>query len=143
MSDPRESVLRIYEGAIRALDTKAQIFLALLTITVGPLAARFAAAELPLWVRALQAAFFCAAALLFILCLFPRSGPRGQGVIFNLSRTPEQVRAHVSDPGFVLDFGESAGVLHGIYLAKRRRMREGIIVLGVYVAALSTVLVLP
>lgn len=133
----------MYEGAIRALDTKAQIFLALLTITVGPLAARLSAAELPLWVRAIHAGFFCAAALLFVLCLFPRSGPRGQGVIFDLSRTPEQVRDHVSDPGFALDFGQSAGVLHGIYRAKRRRMRAGVVLLGVYVAALSAALVLP
>ncbi|MDF2235326.1 hypothetical protein P2H44_22435 [Albimonas sp. CAU 1670] len=143
MADPQDTILRMYEGAIRALDTKAQIFLAVLTITVSPLAARLSEAHLPLWARALQAAFFCAATLLFILCLLPRSGRPGTGMLFDSARTPEEVAAHVSRTDFGVDYAASIGVLHGIYLAKRRRMRAGVVLVGIYVTALSAALVLP
>jgi len=143
MADPHETVLRTYEGAIRALDTKAQVFLAVLTITVSPLALRLSEADLPLWTRALQAGFFCAATLLFILCLLPRSGPRGSGMLFDSARSPAEVAAHVGAPDFAVDYAATVGVLHGIYLAKRRRMRAGVVLVGIYVTALSAALVLP
>ena len=64
-------------------------------------------------------------------------------MLFDSARSPAEVAAHVGAPDFVVDYAATVGVLHGIYLAKRRRMRAGVVLVGIYVTALSAALVLP
>ncbi len=139
--DPRDGVARMYESAIRAIDTKAQIFLALLTITVSPIFARLSAFEASLYTRAGTAAVFLGCCAMFVLCLIPR-GDRG-GMLFNPARSAEEVRAHVARPDFAPDLSATIGVLHRIYAAKTRRLRIGVALLALYLAIIGATFVAP
>lgn len=142
MSDSQDRVISMYEGALRAVDTKAQIFLAFLTITIAPVFGRLAELEAPSPIRIFEGVLFGLTAIMFVVCLYPRRGKAPTLVLFSLSRSGEEVGAHVTAPDFVPDRAGTLAVLHDIYRVKVRSVTAGIVFLTAYVLTAALALAL-
>ncbi len=142
MSDSRDNLIRMYEGSLRAVDTKAQIFMAFVTITIAPLFGRLSQVDAPLAARLAVAGLCGASTLLFVICLYPRRAKRAPQMMFDISRKGTEVGALVTAPDFRLDEAATIATLHDIYVIKVRAVTAGILLLAAYVLAAMLTLAL-
>lgn len=133
MADSRDSLIRMYEGALRAIDTKAQIFLAFLTISIAPVLGQLSAGTTPQAVKLAAASLCAGSVLLFAFCLYPRRAKRAHQPVFDIFRRGEEVGAFVTAPDFVLDETATISTLHDIYVIKVKSVSAGILMLAGYV----------
>ena len=133
MADSRDNLIRMYEGALRAIDTKAQIFLAFLTISIAPILGQLSASDTPQTAKFAAAVLCAGSTLLFAFCLYPRRAKRAHQPVFDIHRRGEEVGAFVTAPGFVLDEMATISTLHDIYVIKVRSVTAGILMLAGYV----------
>lgn len=140
MAEPRADVVRMYEGALRALDTKAQIFLGFLTLSVAPVFTRLAALEAPWPARTGEALLFGASVLAFVVCLWPRRGARSSQMLFDVTKTEAELRAAAAREPFEIDYADTIGTLHGIYVMKVRALRAGTVLLAAYALSAAAAL---
>jgi len=134
---PHAAALKMYDGALRALDTKSQIYLAFLTITMFPAFGRLAGLELPLIVRAGEMALFMGAMLSFTICLYPRRGRRAENGLFDTSLKGERVAVLLTEVGETLDLGPNVATLHDIYRVKARAVAFGIVLVALYATTVA------
>ena len=137
MADSREAVIKMYDGALRALDTKSQIFLAFLTITMTPVFTRLHDMGLPLWVRAAEAVLFTAATASFVFCLFPRRGKRTTHGLFDTDMSGAEVATMLEQSGFDFDATGPIETLHDIYRIKARAVTLGIALIAVHILTVA------
>lgn len=132
------NVVKMYEGALRALDTKAQIFLAFLTITMNSAYARLMTIELPPAVRLGEVALFLGAVMCFVFCLYPRRGKRSANGLFDLGLTGAQLIALMErNRGSEIDLSPNVATLHEIYRIKARSVALGIVLIGLYATTVA------
>lgn len=142
MAEQRADVVRLYEGALRALDTKAQIYLAFVTLSLAPVFTRLATSGAGWPVRVGAAALVAATVLAFIVCLFPRRGARSTQMLFDLSKTEAELRRYAARDEFEIDYADTIGTLHGIYVVKTRALRVGTVLVALYALAAAAALAL-
>jgi len=140
MADTRDSVIRMYDGALRALDTKSQIFLAFLTITLTPVFSRLSELGLSPAVRAAEAGLFLAACAAFVFCLYPRRGRRSAQGLFDTALRGEQITALLAASDNAHDPSASIATLHDIYRIKARSVGFGTMLLGIYILTVAVTL---
>lgn len=133
MADSHDNLIRMYEGALRAIDTKAQIFMAFLTISFAPILGQLSAFSVPQPVKIAAVALCVVSTLLFAVCLYPRRAKRAPQLVFDIHRRGDEVGAFVTAPGFVLDETATIATLHDIYVIKVRSVTAGILALAGYV----------
>jgi len=139
VQDSRETILGIYDGALRALDTKAQIFLAFMTITMTPVFTRLNDLGLPLWVRFIEIGVFAGATIAFVVCLYPRRGKRAAHGLFDITRKGEDVARELGEPGYQLDLLHPMATLHDIYRIKNIAVTVGIILVLIHILTVSVI----
>lgn len=132
-SGSADAILKLYEGSLRALDTKAQIFLAFLAITMTPVFARFEVMDMAAGVKMLVGACVALATFSFIFCLVPRRGRRSQNGIFEIHVTGSEVAARLRGPEVVFDPFQTIAVLHDIYRQKSRSVTVGTWLVAIYI----------
>jgi hypothetical protein len=137
MNPHHESIAKLYEGALRALDTKAQIMIAFLAITMAPVFTRFEVMGIPYAIRALDGVCVAGAVLAFVYCLMPRRGRRTEGGLFNTSVTGEQLARQLDTPGMAFDPVQSVIALHDIYRLKARSVSIGIWLAAIYILSVA------
>ena len=125
MAHASDAVIKLYEGAIRALDTKSQIFLAFIAITMAPVFNRLDAMGAPFWLRAAECALVAAATLAFIYCLFPRRGQRSEHGVFDTSMQGSDVMKMLQASDYNYNIGETVASLHDIYRVKSNSVAFG------------------
>lgn len=137
MSDSRDSIIKMYEGALRALDTKSQIFLAFLVITVPPVFGRLENMGMPFWARVVEGVCVAGATLAFVLCLFPRRGRRSSHGLFDINLKGLTVAALLKDAGYSFDAGEPIAALHDIYRIKAQLVMLGTGLIAAYILSVA------
>ncbi|MGR3455768.1 hypothetical protein [Pseudooceanicola sp.] len=131
------NVVKMYEGALRALDTKAQIFLAFLTITMNSAYARLLSLDLPAPIRVAEVVLFLSSVLCFIVCLYPRRGKRSANGLFDTGISGAQLLALMERNGDAMDLSSNVAVLHEIYRVKVRSVALGIVLIALYAASVA------
>lgn len=131
------NVVKMYEGALRALDMKAQIFLAFLTITMNSAYARLLSLDLPPLLRVGEVALFLAAVLCFVVCLYPRRGRRSANGLFDTGLSGAQLIALMERNGAVMDLTPNVATLHEIYRIKARSVAVGIVLIALYATSVA------
>ncbi len=137
MSSPHDSTLKLYEGSLRALDTKAQIFLAFLAITLSPVFNRFDDLGVAFWVMALHGVCVAGATLAFVFCLMPRRGGRSSRGIFDTSVSGREVAEHLQAADYRFDPVDTIAALHDIYRIKARSVALGTWLVGIYILSVA------
>jgi hypothetical protein len=142
MADSREAVIKMYDGALRALDTKAQIFLAFLTVTMTPVFTRLHELGLPLWARGAESLLFVGATAAFVYCLFPRRGRRSAQGLFDTELKGAEVTGLLAKSSYELDASAPITALHDIYRIKARAVTVGIVLIAVHIVTVAVTLAL-
>lgn len=142
MAHASEAVIKLYEGALRALDTKAQIFLAFLAITMAPVFNRLDAMGAPYWVRVSECLLIVAATLAFIFCLFPRRGQRSDHGLFDTRLEGGKVSKLLQASDYSYDTGETVAALHDIYRVKSASVTFGTALIAIYMLSVAASFVL-
>ena len=137
MSSSFDSILKLYEGSLRALDTKSQIFLAFLAITMPPVFNRFEAVGLAQWVRVLDGVCVAGATLAFVFCLMPRRGRRASQGIFDTSLSGREVAEQMLAADYAFNPVDPIAALHDIYRLKARSVTLGIWLVTIYILSVA------
>ncbi|WP_102108948.1 hypothetical protein [Oceaniglobus roseus] len=137
MSSQHDSVLKLYEGALRALDTKSQIFLAFLAITMPPVLSRFDAGGMAQWFRIVDGICVAGATLAFVYCLMPRRGRRTTRGLFDTGLSGREVATRLQQEDYTFDAIEPIAALHDIYRLKARSVRLGIWLVAAYILSVA------
>lgn len=130
----------MYDGSLRALDTKSQIFLAFLTVTMTPVFTRLHDLGLPLWMRAAEGVVFCGAVAAFVWSLFPRRGKRSVQGLFDTDLTGEEVATLLERADYELVARDPLVTLHEIYRIKARAVTVGIYLLAIHIITVASAL---
>lgn len=141
LAESYDGIIRMYDGALRALDTKAQIFLAFLTLTMPGLVGRFQAGGLPMPLRMAEMLLFLITASTFIWCLYPRRGRKGRHLLFDTRRRGAEIAADLA-AGVTVDSSATVATLHDIYCQKARSVSLGITLVGVYLVTIAVTILL-
>lgn len=142
MAQASDAVVKLYEGALRALDTKSQIFLAFIAITMTPVFNRLDALGAPFWIKASESVLVAVATLAFVLCLLPRRGQRSQHGVFDTSLPGEKVRELLQHAESPFDLGETVATLHDIYRIKTASVTVGTGLIALYLFSVAASFVL-
>jgi len=131
------NVVKMYEGTLRALDTKAQIFLAFLTITMNSAYARLMSLDMPTVLRVGEVALFLGSVLCFVHCLYPRRGRRAVNGLFDTGLKGIELSALLARNPDQMDLSSNVAVLHDIYRVKVRSVSIGIVFLTLYAISVA------
>jgi hypothetical protein len=132
-----DAAIRMYDGALRALDTKAQIFLGFMTLTMGSVFARLEDMGTPRTVRVAEVLLFLSAVACFVYCLYPRRGKRASRGLFDTNLSGDEIVRMLDEAGDEHDLSSSVATLHDIYRIKARSVALGITLVGVYVLTVA------
>lgn len=142
MAHASDAVTKLYEGALRALDTKAQIFLGFIAITMAPLFNRLDAIGAPFWVKASECTLVAVATMAFILCLFPRRGKRSDHGMFDTSLDGREMVTLLQKTDYEFDISLTVATLHDIYRVKSFTVAVGTGLIAIYMCSIAVSFVL-
>lgn len=137
MPSSPEDVIKLYEGSLRALDTKSQIFLAFMAITITPVFTRLGSMGLPTWLQLIEGVLVALSTLAFVYCLFPRRGTRSVYGLFDTKLSGKAVAERLRNSGYEIDGGESVAVLHDIYRVKSASVAVGTLFVAIYIVSVA------
>lgn len=134
----KADIIDMYDNAIRAADTKAQIILVFATLFLNPAFSTAERLEFERWMYVVIVLEFVAAAVFFVAAVLPRTSLPGTSGLF--SHRFSGADNEFADPSKVQD--DMLDQKHEIYFAKLRYVRLGMIMsfvqvvtFGAFVAA--------